>query len=218
MPESAYNKEYFDELYETKIPFYKWYLSRKNILIAKVLKKHIQSGTLLDIGCGDGSLMQCFSKDFDVYGIDISRYILNQIKKRNKRARVTVCDIEKQNIPFKQKFDVIFLWNIVEHFHNPLAVLKKIRKNLNRNGIIIIHLPTKNNILSRLQYWLVWDTLFHDPTHVYIKSIKEVNSMVQKAGYKIIDYYSGQFIPLFLTKNPLVLNSACQYLVFLKKK
>ena len=218
MSKSEYDRKYFEELYGTKIPFYKKYLSKKNVLVEKALKRHVGKGRLLDVGCGDGSLMRFFSKDFEVYGIDISGYIIDSIKNRDGNARVEVCDIEKDAVPFKQEFDVIFMWNIVEHLHDPEAVLKKITENLTEEGMLVLHLPTKNNILSRFEYWLVWDMLFRDPTHIYIKPIKEVNKMIQDAGYEIIDYYSGQFIPFFLTKNPLILNSACQYLVFLKKK
>jgi 2-polyprenyl-3-methyl-5-hydroxy-6-metoxy-1,4-benzoquinol methylase len=215
--EEEYNKEYFEFLYN-KIPFYKWYLYKKNKLIEKVVKRYCKKGNLLDIGCGDANLLLYFSKSFNVFGIDISRYIVEEVKKAYPKIKIKVCDIEKDAIPFKEKFDVIFLWNIVEHLKNPEKVLKKIKSYLKKDGYVVIHLPTINNIISKIEYILIWDLLTKEKTHIYRPSIKEFRNMLLSLNYEIIDEYSGQLIPFTLTKNRLIMNSACQYLVIVKKK
>lgn len=211
-----YNEEYFKFLYNA-IPFYKWYLHKKNKLVSKVLKKYARNGRLLDIGCGDGNILFHFSKNFEVFGLDISPYIVRQIKNTNPEIKVRVCDIEKNPIPFRKKFDVIFLWNIVEHLKNPKAVLKKIQKNLKKNGCIVVHLPTINNIFSRIEYTILWDWLIREKTHIYRPTIKDFRNLLESIGYKIVEEFSGQLIPFALTKNKLIMHSACQYLAIAKK-
>lgn len=212
-----YDEEYFEFLYN-KIPFYKWYLHKKNRLVGKVLKKYVRKGRLLDIGCGDGNILFYFSGNFEVFGLDISPYIVRQIRKANPKIKVKVCDIEKNTIPFREKFDVIFLWNIVEHLKNPGAVLKKIQKNLKKDGCVVIHLPTINNIFSRIEYTILWDWLIREKTHIYRPSIREFRNLLQAAGYKIMEEFSGQLIPFALTKNKPIMHSACQYLVIAKEE
>ncbi len=214
---NKYNEEYFNFLYN-KIPFYKWYLGRKNRLVGRVLQKYANKGNLLDIGCGDGNILFHFSKNFRVFGLDISPYIVKEIRKISPKIKVKVCDIEKENIPFNEKFDVIFLWNIGEHLKNPKAVLKKIKGHLKKDGYIVIHLPTINNILSRIEYRVLWDWLIREKTHIYRPSIKEFRNLLEATGYKIVEEFSGQLIPFALTKNRLIMHSACQYMVIAKKK
>ncbi|MFH0831811.1 MAG: class I SAM-dependent methyltransferase [archaeon] len=213
----AYNKDYFKALYGN-IPFYEFYLQRKNVLVAKIIENYAKKGRLLDIGCGNGNILSYFSKKFKVFGLDISSYILKKAKEAVPSAKVKVCDIEKKDIPFKKKFDVIFLWNIIEHMKNPGKVLKRIGKNLGKNSIVVIHLPTINNLISALEYKVVWDWLIKEKTHIYRPSIKEFRKLLENSGYEILEEFSGQLLPLALTKNRLVMQCACQYMVIARKK
>jgi 2-polyprenyl-3-methyl-5-hydroxy-6-metoxy-1,4-benzoquinol methylase len=108
------------------------------------------------------------------------------------------------------------MWNIVEHLNNPKDVLKKVKSYLKKQGYLVIHLPTINNVLSRIEYKIIWGWLTKEKTHIYRPSIKEFKKLLKDLSYEIIEEYSGQFIPFFLTRNKIVMNSACQYLVILK--
>ena len=173
---------------------------------------------MLDIGCGNGNALFHFSRNFKVYGLDISPYIIKEVKKSNSNINVKICDIEKSKVPFKEKFDVIFLWNIIEHMKNPGAVLKKLKKSLAKDGYVVIHLPTINNAISKIEYKILWDWLLKEKTHIFRPSINEFRSLLESCGYKIVEEFSGQFIPFALTKNKFIMQCACQYLVIARNR
>ena len=45
-----------------------------------------------------------------------------------------------------KKFDVITLYDVLEHVENPMQLLSKIRDLLNKNGLIFIYSPNKNSL------------------------------------------------------------------------
>ena len=98
-----YNKEYFKKHYSSS--FYNMYIKLRNRSIYRKLKKYIESGNFLDIGFGDDNLVRYFDKDFKVFGVDISEYAVHEIRKKYPEDQFKINNIDKQDIPFTEKFD-----------------------------------------------------------------------------------------------------------------
>ncbi len=76
--------------------------------------------TILDIGCGDGALMEvlCQGKDWKVTGIDIYPQNVKKASKRLMYVKVLQGDLNKiaKELIFKrQKFDLVFCSQVIEH-------------------------------------------------------------------------------------------------------
>lgn len=75
--------------------------------------------TILDLGCGDGSLMELLCKDrnWQITGIDIYKKATESARKRNIYIKVIRGDllntIRKDNL--KSKYDVVFFSQVIEH-------------------------------------------------------------------------------------------------------
>lgn len=111
-------------------------------------KKFIPSkGSILEIGVGTGIHLLNFDKlGYQVTGIEpdpISTEFLNKKLKNGKCINGYIEDLD-----FKEKFDVIFLYHVVEHIEHPLTMLKKCKDLLKDNGIIIIAVPDCENPIS----------------------------------------------------------------------
>ncbi len=76
--------------------------------------------TILDLGCGDGNLMELLAngKKWKVTGVDIFAKNVKTASQRNLFAEVFKADIIKfvrQQVIKKKKYDVIFCSQVIEH-------------------------------------------------------------------------------------------------------
>ncbi len=75
--------------------------------------------TILDLGCGDGSLMELLSKGkiWQITGVDIYKKSIEGARKRNIYQKLIRGDvlktISKNNL--KSKYDVVFFSQVIEH-------------------------------------------------------------------------------------------------------
>ncbi|HMR64436.1 MAG TPA: methionine biosynthesis protein MetW [Anaerolineae bacterium] len=138
-------------------------------LIAQI----IQSGaSVLDVGCGEGLLLQYLRDKLAVkgLGIDISREAAKLAKTRG--VEVIIGDI--LTLELAKKYDYIILSEIVEHIANPEQVVTKLKNQFTKGLIISIpnigyyqhrlrlllgSFPVQWNIhpSEHLRYWTVTD-------------------------------------------------------------
>ncbi len=104
---------------------------------------------ILDVGCGDGFFDELLIKNFDceVYGIDISRKILNAAKRRG--IKTIKHDLNKFPWPIKEKFDYIVAGDIIEHLYDGTSFVKECRRLLKKGGKLIISTPNINSYHNR---------------------------------------------------------------------
>lgn len=105
---------------------------------------------MLDISYGAGGLSLYLKqmKGCDVLGVDISDEAL--IACRKKGVRALKIDVEREEIP--GLYDVIILSAVLEHLADPLYVLKKLKKNLNEYGCIIVGIPNSSYFTARFAF------------------------------------------------------------------
>lgn len=111
--------------------------------------EHVTGGSLLDLACGDGLMTAMFAKHFRrVVGVDASSAHIAEAKNRVKNGEFHESLIE--NFKTEEKFDAVFLLDIIEHVIDPIAILKKAASFLSPNGVLIVHVPNANAINRRL--------------------------------------------------------------------
>jgi len=103
---------------------------------------------LLDYGCADGVFLEfCHQyisddlhggekKNIRIYGVDIATEMLEVAKSRG-----FVVDHVNNVKQFNEKFDLITMWDVLEHIIDPYSVLKKLMDVLSPDGKIIIQTP-----------------------------------------------------------------------------
>lgn len=117
---------------------------------------------VLDIGCGLGNLASMVSQAGAkrVLGIDYSKEAIKIAKEK-----FTINNLEYRKCSFeevKEKFDVILLQGVLEHFDDPFTALKYIiDNNLKEDGILITSSPSFLN--PRGYIWMTLQTLFDVP-------------------------------------------------------
>jgi ubiquinone/menaquinone biosynthesis C-methylase UbiE len=131
--------------------------------ILKLLKKH-KIKTVLELGCGTGIYLFPLKKaGFSIEGLDISKEMLREVKKRSKQIKLYQKNMATFSIP--KKYDAILCLNssliLLPTFKQIEKTLKKTYQHLKKQGILILDLPNhakeikeKNNSLNYESYKL----------------------------------------------------------------
>lgn len=99
--------------------------------------------SILEIGCGAGEFLQKVASGVDYsLGIDINESAL--LLAREKGLVVTSQSIEK----LEKSFDMIVLFQVLEHLDEPGKILSEIERKLNPGGILIIAVPNPDGYLK----------------------------------------------------------------------
>lgn len=124
---------------------------------AKSVIKATEGGNLLDIACGDGSITKILETHFErVMGVDASRKHLTKAQKNCPKAEFHESLIEDFNT--EERFDVITMFNLLEHVKNPVKILKKASSFLKEDGKLIVHVPNAmavNRVLAKIMGTLI---------------------------------------------------------------
>lgn len=160
----------------------------------------INAKKVLDIGCG-GGLFLSKMKDAgaDVLGIELSDTRAYYAKTKHG------FDVVKRTIEdeYWQKshgtFDVITLWDVIEHVNFPLATLKSAAAMLKSGGILLIDTPCRDAFYHRFGEFTYWLSGGKYPTflntmysakpfgHKQIFSLAEMKSALEAAGLEVVE-------------------------------
>ena len=195
--------EWWDENGEFKI-LHRIKPIRLEYVLSQFKDYKVKNLDILDIGCGGGLVSEPLCKlggnvtgiDFSENNIDICKF---RAEKNNLKIKYICNDIEKINL--KKKYDLIIMFEVLEHLEDWRKFLIKIKRNLKTNGKIIISTINRNSLSKFLTIYLGENVLNWIPkgTHDYNKFIKpeEINIAIKKIKLKS-DNLKG------LTFNPIV--------------
>ena len=139
-------------------------------ILRKVLAAEGQSAgagkRFLDVGCaGAASLVAARSVGFEPIGVEPSRWMAEFGR---RTYGVDVRDgVLREGLFADESFDVITLWDVLEHVPNPRLLLDLIVRLLRPNGTFILSYPDFRSIMGRLlgdrwPFWLSVHLLYYD--------------------------------------------------------
>ena len=159
--------------------------------------------TLLDVGSGNHSASKTVGlfPNCEYHGIDMEKGFNNDerdFKAMSDFYEMDLTLLKFDNIP-DNYFDYIRMAHVIEHLHNGDQVIQKLLSKLKKGGYIYIEYPgQKSTTLPSMEGTLN----FHDdPTHVRIYSVPEVNTIMQKNGFKVLKSGTRRS-PVFLMAMP----------------
>lgn len=122
-----------------------WQISENST--KELILKYTVPGKILDVGVGLGRLLDLLPDSYEKYGMDISLNYLKHTKQKN----IKVCMSLIEDMPYNDKyFDTIICTDVLEHVLDLNDALKNIFRVLKTNGILIIRVPYKENLIIYL--------------------------------------------------------------------
>lgn len=168
---------------------------------------------IFDIGCGNGVFLEaCLVAGHEVLGIERDPLLANYMSERVKsRVRFMPAEEIGEN---EGCFDLITFWDSFEHMDDPFAIIKKISKNLAKDGLIFMRVNNRHDIYNKLvDLTLRVNTqlgqmllrgCFNFPDHVWNFGLAPMRSMLNNTGFEIVKFRPDDTPAERLTKNKIV--------------
>lgn len=143
-------------------------------------KRFPQHGRLLDVGCADGYFLELAQADgWEVAGLEISEPMAREASGRLGIPVVTSVD----ELP-PGKYDVITLWEVVEHFTDPIAELRQLAEHIRPGGTLMLSTPNAGH-WQALREPETWNA-YRPPAHLVLFTAESLKMALEKAGFSPI--------------------------------
>lgn len=141
-------------------------------------------GNLLEVGFGNGVLLnnlRCLG--WSVEGVDFDPKAIDSAR-RNFNLNVRAGSLQSQNYP-ENNFDAIVINHVIEHVHDPQALLAECYRIMKPGGKLIVLTP---NIQSQgySKFGKAWVHL-DPPRHLNLFSTKTLHKLASLSGLKIVN-------------------------------
>ncbi len=147
-----------------------------------VIKRHIRTGRLLDVGCSTGLLLNAARGDFQVAGVEPSLWAAG-IARERFGLDVKSVPLDKAGLP-EGSFDVVSMVDVIEHFSDPLAALTAAARLVRPGGLLYLVTPDIRSFSARLLRGWWWGLR---PAHLYYFSRATMTAMLERAGFTVLE-------------------------------
>ena len=137
---------------------------------------------LLDIGCAVGNfLLIARMKGWKGVGLELTQKAVDYCESINLDVRQ---EILTPNTFQKGSFDVVTMWDVLEHILDPIEILGTIYNVLKPGGLLLLRVPNGDSLAARIlqEKCLV----FAGYTHVSLFSTKTLRKITESSGFKTI--------------------------------
>ena len=149
----------------------------------ELLKKYLNKNTtLLEVGCSVGMFLYHIREYTKrIIGID---YDLASINFATQKCGCLIYDkdIKCTGLP-KGAFDIICMFQILEHVKDPVEFISQYKEYLKSNGRICIEVPNINDALRYAYDLPNYNRFYFHQAHLWYFSEKSLNILMEKAGF-----------------------------------
>lgn len=152
----------------------------------RFVTNHKRTGKLLDIGCAMGGFLLGMRDQgaWTLAGVEVNQAVAAAARERHG-LDVFAGTLEQANFP-TASFDVVTLWDVFEHLHDPLHALTEIQRILRPDGIVVIRVPNLASWDAKL-FGTTWAGL-DSPRHLYIFTPETLTAFLAKAGFQVVEH------------------------------
>lgn len=161
-------------------------------------------GRALEIGVGEGFTLQALKdQGYQVLGLDYSDFAIGMLHPTLLPffRHGNVDELLKTLLKNEEKFDLVWLDNVLEHTPEPEALLKKCHQLLSPGGTLVVEVPndfspTQIHLLSSgnidSPFWI------NSPDHLCYFSKDSLESVAKKTGFSAQMFFADFPIDFFL--------------------
>jgi len=190
---SGYEAAFFSELFDLEAQNF-WFRSRNQLIIWALQHYFPSAKNFLEIGCGTGYVLSGLETAFPHLKLSGSELFSEGLAFAAQRlSTVELLQMDARNMPFREEFDVIGSFDVLEHIADDIAVLEAIYNAARPQGGVILTVP------QHAWLWSHADTYAH---HVRRYSAQDLITKLNQLNFKVLRVTS--FVSLLL---PLMMAS-----------
>jgi SAM-dependent methyltransferase len=185
----GYDPFFFDQIAAVEDRHF-WFRGRNRLIFELCKRVSIQlkpRPLILEVGCGTGNVLRVLRKAFPsglVVGLELW---LDGLRYARKRSADLLVQGDVRNNPFGKRFDLIGMFDVLEHIQEERETLLSVRDLLVPGGILLLTVPAH-------QY--LWSHFDQAAQHCRRYSASEIRENVQQAGFQI-DFMSQSMTCIF---------------------
>ena len=169
---------------------------------------------VLDIGCAGGAFLRAAQiEGFKAIGIEPSKW-LGEYGRREHNLDIRTGVLSEQQFPEKS-FDMVTMWDVIEHVPDPTLDLRRINSLLKDDGIFVVNYPDFGSLPARI-LGKKWPFLLS--VHLVYYTPRTIRKQLETAGFQVVSLRrhwqilelgyvlkrAGQYFSLFTTAEKLV--------------
>lgn len=150
----------------------------------RAIERFVPCGHVLDVGCASGGfLFYMREHGWQGQGVEISPRAVAYAQ-QTLSLQVFLGDIFEANYP-DNYFDLVTLWNVFEHLHDPTANLVEIRRVLKTGGYLVLAVPNHESWGARFfgPAWVGYDV----PRHLYTFKPAILKTLLMQQGFELVE-------------------------------
>lgn len=191
--ESYYTQGTSQTTHPTKPPFLSrlrthiaWRMDRGNELVDVISRRLRRDGTVVDIGCGGGDLLNRLSeRGYNTIGVERDP---KAVSVRSSRVQVYQGSVEQMPKELKREaYDAVVFSHVLEHLVDPCSAIKNAAALLRQNGLLFCEVPNNESTIAK-QSGLSWMHL-DIPRHINFFSSKSLATAAERAGFRVCAVY-----------------------------
>lgn len=197
-----YSDRYLSEYYanymgEENFDYWREALAYGHGFYLSIIEKYVSPGKMLDIGCGNGHLLEAAKKrGWLVSGYDVDS---KSTAATADRLGIDVKSGDFFSCSFGQDYDLITMHQVLEHVKDPNRYLSQIRTLLKRDGHFFVAVPNIRSLSNRLKRMFEVMGLrrrgvakyYDSEHHVLYFEPKTLTLLLQKHGFEVLYQRNG---------------------------
>jgi SAM-dependent methyltransferase len=167
-----------------------WFRGRNRLIfgLCRKVSAQLKPGALvLEVGCGTGNVLRVLQEAFPsgvVVGLELW---LDGLRYAQRRSTGLLVQGDLRNSPFGRQFDLIGLFDVLEHIQEERETLLSLRESLVPGGFLLLTVPAH-------QY--LWSHFDVAAQHCRRYSTLEIREKMVQAGFKV-DFISQSMACIF---------------------
>jgi SAM-dependent methyltransferase len=174
-----------------------FWIRRRFEVLRRIANSLIRSSRhAAEIGCGNGLLQRDIE---DYYGMSVAGFELNEVALQRNVSRLSplYCyNIHQRNPEFRARFDLLLLFDVLEHIEDESRFLQSVKFHLAESGTLVINVPAHQFFFSDYD---------RAAGHVRRYSVGQLAKVAELNGFKAraFTYWGLPLVPLLLLRKAM---------------